>query len=134
MLPASQGCRYGRGAWHVISLNSNLRLTEFAAQLAWLKADLDQHKTHCTLAYWHHPVYSSGGHGDYDFMLTAWQALVAADADLALVAHDHDYERFAPQDGNGRRDALPLVCSMPHLYQPPGISSANLAGVKRHAY
>ena len=92
------------GAWHVISLNSNLRLTEFAAQLAWLKADLDQHKTRCTLAYWHHPVYSSGGHGDYDFMLAAWQALVAADADVVLVAHDHDYERFAPQDGNGQRD------------------------------
>ena len=27
-----------------------------------------------------------------------------ANADLVLVGHDHDYERFAPQDAGGRRD------------------------------
>ncbi|QDZ28741.1 metallophosphoesterase [Noviherbaspirillum sp. UKPF54] len=92
------------GSWHVISLNSNLKPAAQQAQLEWLKNDLEQHKTLCTLAYWHHPVFSSGGHGSSERMLDAWKMLVAADADLVLVGHDHDYERFAPQDGDGNRD------------------------------
>jgi hypothetical protein len=30
--------------------------------------------------------------------------LYDAGADVVLVAHDHSYERFAPQDAKGRRD------------------------------
>ena len=37
-------------------------------------------------------------------MEDAWKMLAAAGADLVLVSHDHDYERFAPQDANGQRD------------------------------
>jgi acid phosphatase type 7 len=92
------------GSWHVISLNSNLKPDEHKGQLAWLKEDLEKHKTFCTLAYWHHPLYSSGGHGDNAGMEDAWKMLHAADADLVLASHDHDYERFAPQDVNGNRD------------------------------
>lgn len=92
------------GKWHVISLNSNLTSDEHKAQLAWLNADLDQHKTLCTLAFWHHPAYSSGGHGNNENMIDAWRILHAAKADVVLAGHDHDYERFAPQDGEGQRD------------------------------
>lgn len=92
------------GKWHIISLNSNLKPEEHQAQLAWLKTDLEQHNVRCTLAYWHHPMYSSGGHGNNAQMQDAWKMLVAAGADLVLTSHDHDYERFAPQDGNGQRD------------------------------
>jgi hypothetical protein len=92
------------GKWHVISLDSNLKSDEYTAQLAWLKADLDQRKTLCTLAFWHHPVFSSGGHGNDDRMKDAWRMLHAANADVVLSGHDHDYERFAPQDADGRRD------------------------------
>jgi hypothetical protein len=92
------------GKWHVISLNSNLRDSAYAAQLAWLKNDLARHPTKCTLAYWHHPVFSSGGHGNNDFMKETWKALEAANADVILSGHDHDYERFAPQDVDVRRD------------------------------
>lgn len=92
------------GTWHVIALNSALRNAEFAAQLAWLKAELAQHKAPCTLAYWHHPVFSSGGHGNNDFMRGVWKELASAGVDVALTSHDHNYERFARQDGEGRRD------------------------------
>lgn len=93
------------GKWHVISLNSNLQQPIAQhAQLEWLKADLAQHKTRCTLAYWHHPVFSSGGHGDNPQMQEAWQILAAAGADLVLASHDHEYERFAPMDQHGRLD------------------------------
>ncbi len=92
------------GKWHVISLNSNLRDDEFLTQLAWLKDDLAQHKSLCALAYWHHPVYSSGGHGNNPFMAPVWKVLADAGADVVLASHDHNYERFAPQDGEGKLD------------------------------
>ena len=94
---------YELGAWHVVVLNSNCDLVggcgEGSPQLAWLEADLRLHPATCTLAYWHHPRYSSGHHGDQAFMDPPWDALAAAGADLVLGGHDHDYERFAPIDG-----------------------------------
>ena len=39
-------------------------------------------------------------------MLGAWQILYAAGADVVLVAHDHDYERFAPLDDHGKLDRM----------------------------
>ncbi|HEX2530336.1 MAG TPA: metallophosphoesterase [Burkholderiaceae bacterium] len=95
---------YDLGAWHIVSLNSNLKQPEHQQQLEWLKQDLAQHPTKCTLAYWHHPLFSSGGHGNNVRMKEAWQILNAAHADVILAGHDHDYERFAPQDSEGRRD------------------------------
>jgi hypothetical protein len=93
------------GKWRVISLNSNLKQSaEHHAQLEWLKSELAQHTSLCTLAYWHHPLFSSGGHGDNSQMQEAWQILSDAGADLVLAAHDHDYERFAPLNHHGRPD------------------------------
>lgn len=90
------------GDWHLVSLNSNLDGAAQQAQLDWLKADLAAHPAHCTLAYWHHPVFSSGFHGGSPRMREAWRLLQAAGAALVLSGHDHDYERFAPQDVEGR--------------------------------
>jgi 3',5'-cyclic AMP phosphodiesterase CpdA len=105
------GARAGRGyysvdlgGWHLISLDSNLATAALAAQLAWLRDDLVQHPARCTLAFWHHPLYSSGGHGNVGLMRDAWAALYQAGAELVLSGHDHDYERFAPQDADGRLD------------------------------
>ncbi|HEY0844968.1 MAG TPA: metallophosphoesterase [Noviherbaspirillum sp.] len=93
------------GNWHVLSLNSYLRPEEHQAQLAWLRRELEQNRTHCTLAFWHHPTFSSGGHGSDPRMDEAWKMLYDAGAELVLSSHDHDYERFAPQDPDGKRDA-----------------------------
>jgi hypothetical protein len=92
------------GSWRVISLDSNLAGAAQAAQLAWLRAELARHPARCTLAYWHHPLYSSGMHGNITRMKKAWQLLYDAGAELVLSGHDHDYERFAPQDADGNRD------------------------------
>jgi 3',5'-cyclic AMP phosphodiesterase CpdA len=92
------------GQWRLFSLDSNLAPAAHAAQLAWLKAELARHPARCTLAYWHHPLYSSGMHGNIARMQDAWQALYDAGAELVLSGHDHVYERFAPQDADGRRD------------------------------
>ena len=59
----------------------------------------------CTLAIWHHPRFSTGYHGPTLAVEPFWDALYAADADLVVNGHDHDYERFAPVDPAGQPDA-----------------------------
>ena len=99
---------YDLGSWHLIALNSNCAQIGGCAagspQEAWLQADLAAHPVRCTLAYWHHPLFSSGQNGDAESMSTIWGDLYAAGADVVLNGHDHDYERFAPQDAQGGRD------------------------------
>ena len=90
--------------WHVVAINSNLQPAEHSAQIAWLAEDLKRNKSSCTLAYWHHPRFSSGGHGNNEKMKDVWQALQEARDDVVLSGHDHDYERFAQQDADGNRD------------------------------
>jgi hypothetical protein len=92
------------GKWLLLSLNSNVDKNQMQEQLTWLKAELANNKQNCTLAFWHHPVYSSGGHGNNKNMQEAWTMLAAAKADIVLTSHDHNYERFAPLDANGDRD------------------------------
>jgi 3',5'-cyclic AMP phosphodiesterase CpdA len=94
------------GAWHVVALNSEMDTGAKGAQVAWLAQDLAAHPSDCILAYWHTPIFSSGPHGPDVRMVPAWKALLAARADVVLNGHDHTYERFAPQDENGR--ATPL--------------------------
>lgn len=95
---------FNLGEWHIVSLNSYLKPEQHKAQLEWLRTDLAQNPARCTLAFWHHPRYSSGEHGNNPQMDDAWRLLEAAGAELVLSSHDHNYERFAPQDGDGRHD------------------------------
>jgi hypothetical protein len=94
------------GSWHVISLDSDLAPDAHREQMAWLRADLASHPARCTLAFWHHPLYSSGAHGSVPKMHEAWRLLLDAGAELVLSGHDHDYERFAPQDADGHLDRV----------------------------
>jgi hypothetical protein len=69
-----------------------------------LRADLAQHQNRCTLAYWHHPRFSSGSRRDETQTDVFFEALFDAGAELVLVGHDHNYERFAPQTPDGVAD------------------------------
>jgi hypothetical protein len=97
------------GSWHVVALNSNctqVSCTAGAAQETWLRADLAANTAPCTLAYFHHPRWSSD---TYDLgtpsVAPFVQALYAGGADLMLTGHAHDYERFAPQNPDGIMDS-----------------------------
>jgi len=92
---------YNQGAWHVVVLNSNIAVEPGPAQHEWLRADLASNTATCTLAYWHHPLFSSGHHGNQIKMKQIWEALYAADVDEVVNGHDHDYERFALQGPSG---------------------------------
>jgi len=74
-------------------------------QEQWLRTDLAAHPAPCTLAYWHHPRFSSGTtHGSTAATQPLWQALYDAGADLVVSGHEHNYERFAPQTPTGALD------------------------------
>ena len=97
------------GRWHLIALNSNCAQIggcgAGSAQERWLREDLFTSRgTACTLAYMHHPLFSSGGIGNNPSQRPLWQALYDAGADVVLAGHDHNYERFAPQDPGGVAD------------------------------
>lgn len=99
---------YDLGNWHLIALNSNCAAVggcgAGSPQEQWLQADLAAHPGTCTLAYWHHPRFSSGPHGNDAISDAFWQALYTAGADVILNGHDHVYERFAPQSPAGAAD------------------------------
>ncbi len=106
--PAKGYYSYDIGSWHLIALNSNCSAVggcgAGSPQETWLKADLGAHPSLCTLAYWHHPRFSSSG--DNQRSAAFWQDLYTERADVVLVAHKHNYERFMPQDPNGTPDSI----------------------------
>ncbi|PYO39625.1 MAG: alkaline phosphatase, partial [Gemmatimonadetes bacterium] len=97
---------YDLGTWHVVALNSNIAMNVGSPQEVWLKADLAKSTKRCTLAYWHHPLFSSGNEGAHPETQPLFQDLYDAGAEVVVVGHDHDYERFAPQSPNGVADSL----------------------------
>jgi uncharacterized protein YjdB/PKD repeat protein len=95
---------YELGGWHIVVINSSLDMSTGSTQERWLRADLAAHPATCTLAYWHHPRFSSGGNGSTLETQPIWQALYDFGAEVVLNGHDHDYERFAPQTPTGALD------------------------------
>lgn len=103
---------YDLGEWHIIALNSemivNVGFTAEVrnAQLEWLDQDLKSNTKTCTLAYWHHPRWSSGWHGNDPRIDVFWQRLYNAGVDVILNGHDHEYERYLPQSPAGVLDSV----------------------------
>lgn len=95
---------YELDGWHVVVLNSDEPLEPGTEQHGWLVDDLRRHPARCTLAYFHHPRWSSGRHGGRERVIDAYRALYEAGAEVILSGHDHHYERFAPMDPVGRMD------------------------------
>lgn len=96
---------YRTGGWLVLSLNSNISADSGSAQLDWVRSEL-RGSPRCTMAYWHDATFSSGSsHGSDPTTRPVWDALYEANADVVVVAHDHTYERFAPQRPDGTPDS-----------------------------
>ncbi|MDP9184680.1 MAG: metallophosphoesterase, partial [Actinomycetota bacterium] len=102
---------YDIGSWHLIALNdycsdSNVGGCGVGSRwYTWLKNDLAAHPNTCTLAYWHQPYWTSGAtHAPYSGVRDYIQLLYDAGVDVLLQAHNHQYERFAPQNPQSQRD------------------------------
>jgi hypothetical protein len=112
--PAGKGYySYELGAWHVVVLNTNCEASGLGGcaagspQEIWLRQDLREHQGACIVAYGHHALFSSGvfrSHAVHPELKPLWDDLYAVHADLMLAGHEHSYERFAPQDPEGRAD------------------------------
>lgn len=107
--PAKGYYSYQLGGWHVVVLNSECKevggCNAGSPEEQWLRQDLAAHPGACTVSYWHKPLFSSGAeHGNDPEMKAFWRALYDANADVVINGHDHDYERFAPQDPEGKPD------------------------------
>ena len=99
--------------WHLVAINSECAAglrgqvgweggcDVGSAEERWLRADLAADGSDCTIAYWHHPLFSSGVNTKATQMAPIWDALYDDYADIVLNGHDHDYERFAPQNADG---------------------------------
>jgi alkaline phosphatase len=99
---------YDLAGWHVIHLNSecgDAGLAPCTQQRAWLVDDLAADATACMIALWHKPVFNSGRHSGKLGFATEWALLDEAGADIVLNGHDHDYQRYAPQDSTGAASA-----------------------------
>jgi hypothetical protein len=108
--PAKGYYSFDRGNWHLVALNSNCTAIggcgAGSPQEQWLRADLAAHPTACTLAYWHHPLFNGGLHGNDLRTQDLWRALYDANADVILSGHDHNYQRFALLDPSGQPDPI----------------------------
>jgi len=96
------------GAWHIVVLNSNCAFVDCSsgsAQETWLRNDLAANPTACTLALFHHALYTSSSIvSPNPSVQPLWADLYSSNADLIVNGHAHNYERFAPQDANGNLD------------------------------
>ena len=120
---------YDVGGWHVVVLNSNCAVVACGVgseQLQWLQNDLAASDAYCTLGYWHHPRYSSGGvHGGSFLVDEFWKTLYAHGAELVLSGHDHHYERFTPM---GLDDAIDYDFGIRQFVVGTGGKSLRAAG------
>lgn len=116
------------GDWLVLMLNSNIPAGRNSAQWEFVRRQLDQQRTPCTMAVWHHPLFSSGPNGNNAFMKDMWALLEAAPIEVILTGHDHLYERFARQ----MSDATPEPAKGVRQFIV-GTGGADLYGVARVA-
>jgi len=105
--------------WHLIALSSELCFAPGGCgrppdpndvgpgnlMFRWLRRDLAAHPNAeypCTLAYWHHPLFSfSTESGPSPAVRPLWRVLSRAGVDVVLNGHSHNYQRWAPQTPGG---------------------------------
>jgi len=69
-------------------------------QLAWLESELKSSGSDWKIAYFHHPLYSSGMHGSQtDLRVLLEPLFVTYSVDAVFSGHEHFYQRIKPQKG-----------------------------------
>jgi hypothetical protein len=96
--PAGKGYyTFTLGSWRIYSLNSERLIPE---QTTWLRRHLRDNPSKCVLAFWHKPLYTSGQNIPTAEVRPLFHELWTARVEVVLNAHQHNYERFRPQDAD----------------------------------
>lgn len=127
------------GDWRFLALNSEIDVSADSAQLTWLKQELETNKQYCTLAYWHKPRFSAGGHDDDTAFDPLWRLLYQHGTDVIVNGHSHNYERFVQQNPDGRSDPkrgiVEFVSGMGGSHsQPLYTAPSTLAARQNHSF
>ena len=108
------------GSWHIISLNSQDCFDvdgcgPDSAQFEWLRTDLAAHPNDlypCTLAFFHDPRFlwvdwwqrNGLPRGPQALVTPLWSLLYGGGVDVVINGGAHNYERWVPQNVEGRFD------------------------------
>lgn len=92
------------GEWLVLMLNSNVPAGLGSPQYEFARSQLAAQRTPCTMAVWHHPLFTSGPNRPNPSMRDLFALLESSRAEVIVNGHDHLYERFARQTADGRPD------------------------------
>ena len=69
-------------------------------QVAWLEGELKTAGSDWKIAYFHHPLYSSGMHGSQTDLRAIIEPLfIKYNVDVVFTGHEHFYQRIKPQKG-----------------------------------
>src|SRR5687767_13210054 len=90
--------RFKKGILNYYSLNCNYM---YKKQIDSIKDKLSTDISSCTIAFFHHPPYSSGGkHGSDTKLREVVEPLfLQHGVNFVLAGHEHFYERIKPQKG-----------------------------------
>lgn len=89
--------RQDEAEFFALDTNKN---ADWDGQLAWLESALSASNATWKIAYGHHPIYSSGKHGNHPRLEEKLCPLFKQYAvQLYCCGHDHHYERTQPIDG-----------------------------------
>lgn len=98
------------GDWKMIALNSQCGeaggCSVSSEQYRWLESELSNSTAVCTLAYFHHPLFSqdtSGGRSSPS-VKPFWELLYKYGADVVFVGHSHNYQAYPRLDPDGNPD------------------------------
>jgi hypothetical protein len=103
---------FDAGGWHFISLNSfdqRIDVSTTSPEYLWLQSDLAAHPDACTIAFYHHPYLSIGEEGNRPSLVDIWKLMAQYKVSLVINGHDHEYQRWFPLDGDGKRSPLGMT-------------------------
>jgi hypothetical protein len=87
-------------------MNTSVPIDAASPQVQWLRRELLGAPAGCALAFMHRPMFSSGPQGGDPSLRDLWQVLYEGGVDVVVAGDDHAYERFTPQNPEGRADLL----------------------------
>jgi len=92
------------GDAHFLMLDSNPEFRNNLEQYQFANKDLQKTNALWRFVVWHHPIFTSGGHGNQIDMRTRYCPLLAKhNVDVIITGHNHNYQRSKPIKHTGEQ-------------------------------